>query len=131
MQVFVFNQTRVWILDSISKIGDFLEGHRKAKLLAKPPACRGENLLTRTWMAATGIRPLTREVVLVCSSLLQQELPIRVGDQNGKGPMQLSGAMRVDLAVRTDRFILSIDQDNGLKLVTDKIFTRHWLCSHL
>jgi hypothetical protein len=45
--------------------------------------------------------------------------------------MQLSGAMRVDLAVRADRFILSINQDNGLKLVTNKIFTRHWLCSHL
>jgi hypothetical protein len=45
--------------------------------------------------------------------------------------MQLSGAMRVDLAVRADRVIPGVDQNNGLKLVTNQIFTLHWLFSHL
>ena len=55
VQVLMLNQIRMWIPDSILKIGDLLEGHRKTKLLAKPSARRGKSLLTRTWMAATGI----------------------------------------------------------------------------
>jgi hypothetical protein len=38
-------------------------------------------------MTATGIRPTLRKVVFACSSLLQQKLAIRIGDQNGEGPM--------------------------------------------
>jgi hypothetical protein len=82
VQVFVFNQIRIWIPDSILKIGDLLEWHREAKFLIKPPACSCESLLTRTWMAATGIRPTLRKVVFACGSLLQQKLAIRVGNQN-------------------------------------------------
>ena len=87
VQVLMLNQIRMWIPDSILKIGDLLEWHRKAKLLAKPPACRGKSLFARTWMTATGIRPTLCKVVFARSSLLQQKLAIRVGDQNGEGPM--------------------------------------------
>jgi hypothetical protein len=127
----MLNQIRMWIPDSILRIGNLLEWHRKTKLLAKPPACRGKSLLTRTWMTATGIRPTLRKVVFTCSPLLQQKLAIRIGDQNGEGPMQLSVAMRIDLAIRADLIIPGVDQNYGFTLVTKRIFTFDWLCSHL
>ena len=70
VQVLMLNQIRMWIPDSILKIGDLLEWHRKTKLLAKPPSRRGKSLLARTWMAATGIRPTLRKVVFARSPLL-------------------------------------------------------------
>ena len=130
VQVFVLDQARGWIYGSILKLVNLLEWHREAKLFPKPPACRCECLLTRTRVPATCIRPAPGEVILMRSPPLQEKFAVRVGDQNGKCPMQLSSAMRVDLVARADHVVLRIDQRNGLKLVTQRIFSHYRLCSH-
>jgi hypothetical protein len=84
---------------------------REAKLGPQADTCLGDHLALGAGMTATGIGPQAGTVVFHAGAALQENLPLRVKDENRERPVQASaGRVRAEFFLGAKRVIVLIDQ---------------------
>ena len=86
------------LVRAVGKFCDLGERRAETKLFRQSPLRRTRRRLARAWVAAAGVRPTARKVILLRGPSLQQQLIMRIGNQNGERAMQLPIAMGGELA---------------------------------
>lgn len=112
MKVLMLDQTRCLILRAIDHLGALGKRHAESEFFLQTPAGSLNRRLIRPGMAATGVGPTCREMIFDIGASLQQYPVVRVEDQDREGAMQLTIAMRIDLAGATEGKIPVVDQDD-------------------
>src|SRR5438552_451934 len=75
-------------------------------------------------MAAAGIRPQPAGMVFLAATLLQQDAPLLVDDENRECPVQQPLLMNGNFARRPKRAVALIDENQGFIVEGAKSFAR-------
>lgn len=100
------------VLGAIDEPGTLGERHPNPEFFLKTSTGRLHGGLARPGMPATGVRPTRREVVLRIGTSLQKKLVLCIENEDREGAMELSFAMRIDLAGGADDSVLIVDEDD-------------------